>query len=140
MDGLKIMSTLRASRIAETNETEITPLMRTPAEPNELSAYANVFAQTRSADQIFDYRISMPFFGRRYYFRCFAGNERRAPVRLAAEGQSGIAKTSIAAAIAVWTFVSMAFFGTAVFLYLVKSAMGVDLFEGPSPLHFVFFS
>ena len=39
------------------------------------------------APHVIDYRVSVPFFGRRYYFAFFAGHEQRQLLRLVAESQ-----------------------------------------------------
>mgnify|MGYP001820607228 CR=1 FL=1 len=87
----------------------------------------------------FDIRLSLPWFKNRYYLRVLSGTEQRSPQRLDAEKQSGIAKISIFYGIVLFLFFASAIFGAAIFLYIVKSMLGINLFEAHSPFHRIFF-
>ncbi len=84
-----------------------------------------------------DLRVSFPWFGSRYYLTVFAGKDRRATERLLAEGQLHWFRWLIAY-IAVAALVIAAFVTLVAVLYLVKSALGIDIFVGNSPLHALF--
>jgi len=82
-----------------------------------------------------DYRVSLPFFGARYYLTIFFGKERRSRNRVAFEGQANISQASIAYVVVLWILITFCLVTALVLLYVVKSAMGFDFFDGPSFLH-----
>ncbi|MBU1210958.1 MAG: hypothetical protein KJ587_06765 [Alphaproteobacteria bacterium] len=82
-----------------------------------------------------DYRVSLPFFGARYYLTIFFGKERRLLSRILCEGQASVTKASIAYVMALWVLMTTGLVAALVFLYVVKSAIGIDFFDGPSFLH-----
>lgn len=92
-----------------------------------------------AADHLVDYRASIPILNRRFYFRLLVGNEKRSFARLTREEQVGAAKVTLFAAFVGWVALSSAVLSLAVVLYLVKSALGIDLFDGPSAMHQFFF-
>ena len=91
------------------------------------------------APHIIDYRLSVPLGSQRFYFRVLCGRERRKLSRLIAEGQTNPWLVIVAAAMAFWFMMTMSLACIVVITYLVKSALGIDLFDGPSPLHRLFF-
>lgn len=76
-----------------------------------------------------EYRVSLPFFGRRYYLALFVGRERRARSRLVAEGQlpaSQIIKPDPVA----WTLMLfLGGFGVMLCLFIAKAMFGIELGE-----------
>lgn len=82
-----------------------------------------------------DYRVSLPFFGARFYLTIFFGKERRQLGRIRSEGQESLTKASIFYVLVLWILISIGMIACLVSLYAVKSALGIDLFEGPSFLH-----
>lgn len=82
-----------------------------------------------------DYRVSLPFFGGRYYLTLLFGKERRLLSRIKSEGQASVTKTSIVYVAILWFLITIGLISGILFLYLVKSAFGLDLFSGPSVLH-----
>ncbi|MCB1485807.1 MAG: hypothetical protein KDJ17_13050 [Hyphomicrobiaceae bacterium] len=82
-----------------------------------------------------DYRASIPLFGRRFYVALMAGRERRSLARLAQEGQSRARRVAGLYAVIMLLLVGAAFVACVLLGYVVKSALGVDLIEGPSILH-----
>ena len=91
------------------------------------------------AQHIVDYRLSIPLGGRRIYFRILCGWERRKLSRLIAEGQTNPWLVIAAAALTFWFMMTMTLACIAILVYFVKTAMGIDLFDGPSFLHKLFF-
>ncbi|MGH1418941.1 MAG: hypothetical protein ACRBCJ_08805 [Hyphomicrobiaceae bacterium] len=98
---------------------------------------ANLTPQT---SHFVDYCASIPWFGRRFYIRMLLGTERRNRTRLRSEGQISLPKTSILFFAIIFIVSSLALFGSVIVLYLIKSTMGINLLDGPSVLHPIFFS
>ena len=82
-----------------------------------------------------DYRVSLPFFGGRYYLTFLFGKERRVLSRIKSEGQASLTKTSIVYVAVLWLLISISLLASLVLLYVIKSAVGLDLFSGPSVFH-----
>jgi hypothetical protein len=82
-------------------------------------------------------RASVPLPWGSYYVTILVGRERRSTTRLEAEGQ-----TRPALRILVYFLMgSIMIAGVVcalVLLYLVKSALGIDLMSGDSPAHFIY--
>jgi len=80
-------------------------------------------------------RSSFRWFSKRYYLAVFGGEDCRNIERLRAEGQLDAIPMSltfliIAGLVVVYGVVPLAFL-----LYFVKSALGIDVFDGPSIFH-----
>lgn len=82
-----------------------------------------------------DYRVSLPFFGRRFYLTFLFGKERRGLSRIKSEGQASVTKTSLIYVAVLWLLISTVLFASLVLVYALKSAIGIDVFDGPSALH-----
>ena len=82
-----------------------------------------------------DYRASIPFFGRRFYVTLLVGRERRSLERLAREAQLRARHVAIVYSVLLMLVSCAAFFAFVLLGYLLKSAMGLDLTDGPSLLH-----
>lgn len=90
------------------------------------------------------WRASSRLFGRRFYLAVLTGREGRTPRRVRADRQA------MSFGQLVFRIFAVAFWITAVCLvavlagivaiYLVKSYLGIDLMDGPSPLHRFFFN
>lgn len=84
-----------------------------------------------------DLRASVPLPGGRWYVTILAGRERRSPDRLRAEGQTHWLRRAtvyvMLMSLVLWLAVCVL-----VAIYLVKSALGLDLFDGASPLHILY--
>ena len=84
-----------------------------------------------------DLRASLPLPGGSWYVTIVAGRERRSPDRLEREGQTHRLRQAavyvVGSAVVLWLLVC-----AAVCAYLLKSALQIDLFDGPSPLHFIY--
>ena len=91
------------------------------------------------APHVIAYRMSLPFLGRRYYFAVFAGREQRSLARLVAESQRKSwwhTTFSVSALLMCLSTGVMCALATA---YLVKSMLGIDLFDEHFFLHRLFF-
>mgnify|MGYP001815677861 CR=1 FL=1 len=86
-----------------------------------------------------DYRTSISFFGIPFYITFLMGRERRSRERLAMEGQTEVHRVALAHVI-LTLVIALSFLAAGVcVLYLIKSAMGIDLFDGHFALHDMFF-
>ena len=92
-----------------------------------------------SAQHIMDYRLSLPFGTRRFYVRLLCGRERRKLSRLIAEGQTNPWLTLAAAVLLFWFMITVSLVFLTIGLYLLKTVLGIDLFDGPSFLHRILF-
>lgn len=101
----------------------------------QVSALVSLINASRTRHTI-EYRVSLPtvFWGQ-FYFTIFAGPERRNAERLAAEGQTSLARQTVFVSIVLAIVISCALFGVFCLVYLLKSALGLDLFRGGSPFH-----
>lgn len=86
-----------------------------------------------------DFRVSLPFFGRRYYLRFLGGIEQRNDGRLQREGQSCPRRQSLAYTVLLSVLVSSGLVAGVVILYFLKSVLGVDLFQDHSIIHNLIF-
>lgn len=84
-----------------------------------------------------DLRASVPVLGARYYVVVLAGRERRHRARLDAEGQTHWLRQALVFALLLSLAVSTVV-GLMVIVYLVKCALGINVFAGDSPFHFVY--
>lgn len=83
-----------------------------------------------------DYRVSIPLFlGTRIYVTLLCGKERRSIRRIRSEGQTNVSTLSLAYLAAMFLIGTMAFLAAAVSLYLLKSALGIDIYDDHSFLH-----
>jgi hypothetical protein len=85
------------------------------------------------------YRFSTSLFGRRFYMAILAGTETRSARRLRDEGivrsfwavATELSILCLALAMMICLLTGFA----VIAVYLAKCAMGIDLMDGPSPLH-----
>lgn len=89
------------------------------------------------APHIVDYRVSIPFLGKRFYLTVLAGRERRSLARLAGEGQLPSVKLAKLNATTVGYGLAIALFAAMIALLLAKLALGIELFEGGADAHAV---
>ncbi len=89
------------------------------------------------------YRASSSWFGTRFYIAFFLGTEKRAPERVAQDGERRrFSSVLIDIAMLSWMlfWASIVVIGLAVVAaYLLKSGLGINLFEGHFFLHDLFF-
>lgn len=74
-----------------------------------------------------EYRVSVPFFGRRYYLTVFAGREQRSLARLVAEGQLPVMQIVRMDPLAWTLMLSLVGFGVLMALLLAKAMLGIEL-------------
>ena len=133
-----------------TVEAERSPIALSPAALALLSRLPKHVRSTLSAVQIeaiicavhgdrtrhmVDLRLSVPVLSRRYYVTFLLGRERRTWQRLLQEGQLDARLISALFALISVTLLGLAVMGAILAMYLVKSALGIDLFTGASVLH-----
>lgn len=84
-----------------------------------------------------DLRASLPLPGGSWYVTIVAGRERRSQDRLEREGQTHwfrqVAIYVVASAVTLWLLAC-----AIIAAYLLKSVLNLDIFDGPSPLHFIY--
>lgn len=86
-----------------------------------------------------DYRVSIPFFGKRFYITLLAGRERRSLERLAREAQLHAKHIALFYSVMLMVLACISFIGLVLISYVVKSALDVDVMDGPSFLHRYFY-
>lgn len=86
-----------------------------------------------------DYRVSVPFFGKRFYITLLAGRERRSLARLAREAQLRAKHIAMFYSVILLFLGCVSVIGLALLGYVTKSALDIDLMDGPSFLHQFFF-
>ena len=112
--------------------------MRARLTPEQVARLDGMLA-SRSTAHAFDYRASSTFLGRRFYLALFAGAEARSACRLEREGLSrnlasvlfDVATFCLGMSALICFVTGMVVIGA----YIIKSALGIDLMEGPSFLH-----
>ncbi len=82
-----------------------------------------------------DWRVSIPFLGRRYYVTLLFGKERRDLARLHQEGQLSLSRIYVVYLILALAGLVLMSALMLFALYLAKSTLGMDVFEGPSEFH-----
>ncbi len=87
----------------------------------------------------FDYRVSLPLLGRRYYFVFLAGRERRSLSRIRGDGENTTWRLSMAYAMMMSAIAMGGLVVAVLLLYVVKSMAGIDLFDEHSFLHGLFY-
>ena len=80
-------------------------------------------------------RASFRFFAKRYYLACFGGEDCRNVERLRAEGQLDAVPVGITLFLLLGLIAIYGIFPLVILLYLVKSWLGINFFDGPSALH-----
>ncbi|MCB1513263.1 MAG: hypothetical protein KDJ18_00320 [Hyphomicrobiaceae bacterium] len=109
--------------------------------PEHLAALDVALAQTRPrrANHRIDFRVSVPLLGTRWYFVLLGGKERRSRSRVASDGQNAAWRLSIAYAALMCSVASASMIAMILVLYVIKSALGIDIFPEHSILHGIFF-
>ncbi|MFV0367828.1 MAG: hypothetical protein ACK5KM_05165 [Hyphomicrobiaceae bacterium] len=120
----------------------IPPAVKNKFTYNHLAALEVALVKSRpvSRKHPLDYRVSLPFFGKRYYFVFLGGTERRNKKRIERDGQNAPWRLTTAYFIIVTLLVSVGLSALILGLYALKSLMGIDLFEGHSFMHGIIYS
>ncbi len=122
--------------LAPTNE--IPADIRASLSPAQLADLTRLLAQ-RPTEHAFAYRVSTSFFGQPIYLALFSGVEQRSPMRVTSAGQRRSQVNLLVKAGLVYLIVSAVLVTGAAMLYVLKSSLGLDLFDGPSFMHRFFF-
>jgi hypothetical protein len=83
-------------------------------------------------------RASFRWLEKRYYVAMFFGEDSRNVERLKAEGQTDAIPVGVTFFILLSAVAAYAVVPIAIALYMIKSMLGIDLFDGPSPFHQLF--
>lgn len=94
-------------------------------------------AATVSQRHLVDLRASAPFPWGRYYVTLLVGRERRSAERLRAERQTHWTRQVAVYALLASVLLALAT-GYLVILYVIKCGLGINVFSGSSPLHFIY--
>jgi hypothetical protein len=158
MNSVAKFSTHPSDPVWETLGDDHVPSARLPAHPafqrligrlpsNLLSTfspeqlrYLAIATLPAPSPHIVEYRASIWFFGKRFYLTVYLGRERRKLERLYAEGQLAARRLTIAYSVMATIASVLLTAFTVLGLYVMKSGMNIDLFDGPSPLHAWFYS
>lgn len=109
----------------------VPPQIRTTFSSVQMAALAHATKPPR-ANHLIDFRVSVPFLGRRYYVTLLFGKERRSRQRLDAERQLSLRNATITYFVASLLIVSAVLVCAMVFAYVMKSIVGLDLVKAPS--------
>lgn len=119
---------------------EIVNFVRTATAASDDVAIAGSHAEAAALrSDILSYRISVGFLGRRFFVAVLAGQERRSSERLAIEAQHKRWRHWLFGAALLVGFGSTMLMCTLATAYLLKSLIGVDIFDEHFPLHQLFF-
>lgn len=130
---MKVMSALHTTGVKR--QPAATPVAKTGL-PSEMPASQLAQSQAATAPLI-DLRASVPIHGGRFYVTILAGQERRNSRRLMLEGQTHWSRRLVVYLLLASILLAMAT-GYLVILYLIKSALGINVFTDSSPLHFIY--
>lgn len=106
--------------------------------PQQLDAISDALTPDPPS-HVIDYRVSIPFMGRRFYITLLAGRERRSLTRLAREAQLHARHIATFYAVLLLVLGCLTVSGTILLGYVVKSALDIDIMDGPSMFHHYFF-
>lgn len=116
--------------------------IRAALTPEQCERLDQMLADRRTLHAI-DYRAATSFLGRRFYVSFFVGPDERSLRRVRRDGHVRRLYRLIAEITGfcfVVTLLSCLIVGaTVITLYVVKSALGIDLMDGPSFLHNYFY-
>jgi hypothetical protein len=90
-----------------------------------------------AASHLIELRASAPFPWGQYYVTLLVGRERRSNRRLRAERQTRWTRQVVVYFLLLSILLALVT-GYLVILYVIKSALGINIFPGSSPFHFVY--
>lgn len=108
--------------------------IRESLSPSQLAALSTA-SRPQPSPHLVALRVSIPLPWRRIYLAFFLGRENRSLSRLHREGQTRARLVGFAVGVGLCAVIGAALIGAGVMLYLLKSAAGIDLLEGPSLMH-----
>ena len=130
-------------RVSLAEATRIPQDIRDALDGEQVARLARMLSRSDPARHRIAYRVSSRLFGQRFYVALFAGIEKRCPKRVADAGERRwLLRLVMDAALFGWAMLCAVCFllGFAVVAaYLLKSGLGIDLFEDHFVLHGVFF-
>lgn len=109
----------------------------TPAQNARLVTLMASLMAPPQAEHAITYRVSTSFLGHRIYLALFSGAERRVPKRVARQKRTPLylLMNLVIGCLTLLAMVMAVLIWAAIVLYLVKSWLGIDIFDGPSFLH-----
>ncbi len=128
-----MQATKEASEIfAEYTLSRIPTDVRATFSPEQVAAFRKALvAQAQNRSNVFDLRFTIPLFFRKYYFVLQLGRDRRRSTDAREKDRIGNTPQPIKTALKA-SAVSLVFFGFGLLiftaLYLLKSALGIDIF------------
>jgi len=130
-------------RVELAEATRIPQDIRDRLDGDQVMRLAELLARADPARHRVAYRVSSRLLGKRFYVALFAGIEKRCPGRVKDAGEKRwLLRLMMDAALFGWALLCAVAFvlGFAVVgAYLLKSGMGIDLFEDHFILHDLFF-
>ncbi|MEQ1616438.1 MAG: hypothetical protein ABL904_27105 [Hyphomicrobiaceae bacterium] len=106
--------------------------------PEQLSILSRA-TNTPPASHIIDFRASTRILRNAFYIRIIFGRERRNADRLRTENQISLAKSIALIAVIGWLVTTAAVIVALLVTYGIKSTIGIDLFDGASLFHGLFY-
>ena len=130
-------------RVSLGEATRIPQDIRDRLDEDQVARLLKMLPKADPARHSMTYRVSSRLFGKRFYVALFAGVEKRCPNRVMDAGEKRwLLRLMMDAALFGWAMLCAVIFvvGFAVVgAYLLKSGLGIDLFEDHFILHGVFF-
>ncbi len=130
-------------RVSLGEATRIPQDIRDRLDGDQIARLVRMLARADPARHKIAYRVSSRLFGARFYVALFAGIEKRCPNRVQNAGEKRwLLRLMVDAALFGWAILCAVIFvvGFAVTgAYLLKSGLGIDLFEDHFILHGLFF-
>lgn len=121
--------------ITQLRDNRTTPFINPAATAGNRQPAGKTIRAKRNTRHIIDHRASISLFGHRYYIRFLLGPEARSVRRLKDEGQISLTNAVAIILTVAWLALPMFALIIGLGLYLVKSFLGIDFFDGPSFLH-----
>ena len=115
-------------------KSQIPASIKSSLSSEQLAALIDALVQPK-AEHLFALRTSVRFWRGRHYVTLLLGREKRNEDRLRQEGQLDLKEVSLVTCLLGAGLIIYGIIPVLLILYLVKSAFGIDLFDGPSPLH-----
>lgn len=142
-DATRVSPVTEERRVSLGEATRIPQDIRDRLDGDQVARLARMLSKADPARHKIAYRVSSRLFGARFYVALFAGFEKRCPNRVKDAGEKRwLLRLMMDAALFGWAMLCAVIFvvGFAVVgAYLLKSGLGIDLFEDHFILHGVFF-
>lgn len=142
-DAMQAAPMTEERRVSLGEATRIPQDIRDQLNGDQIARLVRMLARADPARHAIAYRVSSRLFGKPFYVALFAGAEKRCPNRVKDAGEKRwLLRLMMDAALFGWAIlcsVALVLGFTVVGIYLLKSGMGIDLFEDHFILHGLFF-